>query len=232
MAQMSNDDNPIAYNEFLNDKALIEYAKALLKKEGMREYQPPPPRPRDAYNAHVAVFVFGIMNLFKNCTSSTITIVQYNDFSKRIAIFNESEHLFSNGDFPPIQEHQEISATWEIFKEAKFSALTQGLLETVQFTAGMNKIGLLPHEATLMLNANDNEVSFSKLNIWLLKLPPTYNLMPTTQRYKDSCTWSRAFVREFTNRIDRHAEMPEIFAGAQFQAATHGITLDRSDWIK
>lgn len=187
-------------------------------------------RDRDRADA----FARDIMELFKGCTSSMITLTQYNNFTDRIKQFNKSERRIRNEhtDCSIQEENSEIAAIWKVFAEAKFSVLTQDLLRIDKFTAGMNKVGLLPHEATLMLTANDEKVSFLNLNTWLLKLPPTYNLTPTTQRYKDSCVWTRAFMKKFTKRVDHRAEMTEIFLGAQFQAKIHGITLDRSDWVK
>ena len=179
-------------------------------------------------------FARDIMELFKGCTSSMITLAQYNNFTDRIQQFNKSERRLRDErtDCSIQEENSEIAAIWEVFAEAKFSVLTQELLQMEKFTAGMNKVGLLPHEAAVMLAANDDKVSFLKLNTWLLKLPPTYNLTPTTQRYKDSCVWTRGFTKKFTKCADHRDEMTEVFLGAQFQAKIHGITLDRSDWVK
>ena len=165
-----------------------------------------------------ALAVCEIIILFKDCKASTITDTQHSDFSKHIREFNATNSS-------SIREARKIDAIYRVFDDAKFSAFTQGLLRTNKFTDGMNKIGLLPHEAALMLNANDNGVNFLRLNKWLLELPPTYNLTPTKQRYEDSREWTQNFIKEFRifNRV-------QVFIAAQFQADAHGIVLDPLKW--
>lgn len=203
--------------------------------EEIEGYWPKPPERREARAKHRAQNSREIINSFKDCESLTITAAQYTHFSDRIRNFNNRDLLLGHelGVRKIHEENLEIAAIWKVFAEAKFSAHIQDLLDLDKFTNGMNKIGLLPHEAALMLAANDNKVSFVTLNTWLLKLPSTYNLTPTKQRYQDSLAWTRGFMWEFTQNPSqsRYIEPLEVFIAAQFQAQIHGITLDRTEWI-